>query len=419
VTPAPIAVFAVEDRAVQLHWPFLDVAELTVEVGDRTELLRAEALGRPTRWSRPRRSRAGGPGTLLVEGLEPGTAYEVVVSIPGRARFSAARFTTLEPPPGRLLSRFATISDLHLGERRFGVLGTICEPRSGPGGPDPYPLRSARAALDEVGAWDAELVVVKGDITWDSLQKEFEQAGRLLAGSAVPVAAILGNHDVRRQAAPMGVRVLAEHGIEVSTSPRAIDLPGVRIVLGHSPIPDDRRGRLGEAQTAELVTLVAEADGAVVVMLHHPPQRTTVPTHYPPGLTKPESTRLLAQLNEANPATVVLVGHSHRNRLERSGSIPVAEVGSTKDYPGVWAGYAVHEGGIRQVLRRIGRPDVIAWTEATKAALGGRWGRWTPGRLDERCWSHPWPTGGDRSHPWEAGPSTAVSATRAVAPDHG
>ena len=70
----------------------------------------------------------------------------------------------------------------------------------------------------------------------------------------------------------------------------------------------------------------------------------------------------------------------------------VTEVGSPKDYPGTWGGYVVHEGGIRQVVRRIAEPDVIAWTEYTRRAVGGVWGLWSPGSLSDRCWSHTWPT---------------------------
>ena len=60
-------------------------------------------------------------------------------------------------------------------------------------------------------------------------------------------------------------------------------------------------------------------------------------------------------------------------------------------YGGTWAGYVVHEGGIRQVVRRVAAPAAIRWTEETKRALLGVWGRWSPGRLDDRCLSHTWP----------------------------
>jgi hypothetical protein len=93
----------------------------------------------------------------------------------------------------------------------------------------------------------------------------------------------------------------------------------------------------------------------------------------------------------ANPATLVTAGHTHRNRRRRHGPIPITEVGSPKDYPGVWAGYAIHEGGIRQIVRRTADPHVLAWTERTGDTVMGQWRRWSPGSLDDRCFSHTWP----------------------------
>jgi hypothetical protein len=69
----------------------------------------------------------------------------------------------------------------------------------------------------------------------------------------------------------------------------------------------------------------------------------------------------------------------------------VTEVASTKDHPGVWAGYAVYEGGIIQVVRRILHPDAMGWTELTRRAAGGAWGPYASGRLSDRCFTHVWP----------------------------
>ena len=84
----------------------------------------------------------------------------------------------------------------------------------------------------------------------------------------------------------------------------------------------------------------------------------------------------------------MIAGHTHRNRRYRVRGIDVIEVGSTKDYPGQWAGYSVYEGGIRQVVRRVSQPDVIAWTEMTGRALGGLWRRWSPGSLADAMLDH-------------------------------
>jgi 3',5'-cyclic-AMP phosphodiesterase len=96
-------------------------------------------------------------------------------------------------------------------------------------------------------------------------------------------------------------------------------------------------------------------------------------------------------VQEANPATFVTAGHSHRHRARSWNGIPITDVGSTKDHPGVWGAYTVHADGIRQSVRRISEPGVIAWTERTADVLFGQWGRWSPGRLHDRCITHRWP----------------------------
>ena len=102
----------------------------------------------------------------------------------------------------------------------------------------------------------------------------------------------------------------------------------------------------------------------------------------------------MAGLAAANPATFVSAGHSHRNRRHRHSSLAVSEIGATMHYPGTWAGYAVHEGGIRQVVRRVAAPDAIEWTERTRRALLGLWAPWAAGSIGQRCFSHSWPERG-------------------------
>ncbi len=45
-----------------------------------------------------------------------------------------------------------------------------------------------------------------------------------------------------------------------------------------------------------------------------------------------------------------------------------------KDFPGTWAEYRVHEGGVMQVHRRISTPEALAWTDQTRAMFAGFYG---------------------------------------------
>jgi hypothetical protein len=385
-----VSVFAVEDRAAQLTWSCLPAADLHLEIAGRRLVIGAP----PPAWYRSRGGRPlppgrAGPGAVTVEGLEPATSYDVCLVGPRLPRRQVATVRTLPPPPGRLRCRFATISDCHIGERRLGGLKRLHDPRPRPFGLVPYPLRCARAAVAAATAWGADLLLAKGDLTCDGLPSEIFEVIDLLRSATMPVEVILGNHDVRGSFD--AAAVMEDSGLSASAEARSRDLPGVRLVLGHSPIPDRHHGRVPADRAAGLAALSAGAPGPVVVALHHPPQRWPVQTYYPPSIDRTDSRRLMSALALANRSTLYIAGHTHRNRRYRMGGITVAEVGSTKDYPGQWAGYAVYEGGIRQVVYRVEPPEAIAWTQMTARAVGGIWELWSPGRLSDRSWTLEWP----------------------------
>ncbi len=241
-------------------------------------------------------------------------------------------------------------------------------------------------------AWGAQLMVAKGDLTNTATPAQARDVGRLLAASPVPLEAILGNHDNK-----FGVDVralLQSQGVDVAWQPRARDIPGLRLVLMSTASGNPRlhRGELAPQMSRQIAALVGESPGPAWVGLHHPFERLPFPTVYPPGFPFSEGRILLDALAGANRDTFVTFGHRHRNRRYDYGPIVITEVGSTKDYPGVWAGYKVFEGGLIQVVRRTLRPDVISWTETTRRAMNGQWRRWSPGRLEARCFAVQWRT---------------------------
>ena len=387
-------VFAVEHDGVQLTWGRLPSAEMTVEIDGRS----FDVGSPPPDWYRLARHRRlprgqAGPGALTVRGLSPSTTYEVVLSGKGQPRKEVARIRTMEAPPGRLLSRFATISDCHFGERSFAPLKLLHDPRPRPQGLEPYTIRCGLGAISEAEDWGAEMIVAKGDLTQNAKNAEVAIAARVLSSSKVPVAIALGNHDVR---GPVDTpSLLRAAGFAASEEASFRDLPGVRLVLGHSPIPGRHAGRLPSSHAAQVAALaggpLAARGMPAVIILHHPLRRWPVETHYPPSVNWRDSRKFASEVLTANRSVVMLSGHTHRNRLYRTAGLLVSEVGSTKDYPGQWAGYSVYDGGITQVVRRIERPDALAWNEMTRRALGGVWGWWSPGGLGDRSWTLHWP----------------------------
>jgi 3',5'-cyclic-AMP phosphodiesterase len=360
---ARLRVFAVEPDAVQVTWGRLGPGEVTVRCGPTEVEVEAD----------------GGPGAVDLIGLTPDTQYTVEI---GARRLDVR---TPAPPPGEELFRLATMSDLHLGLDHFGYFKTIREP----GVEEPHPLRCARAALAEATAWGARHVVLKGDLTDRATHEQYDLLDKVLAEAGLPADAIPGNHEVKPYRMVDHDVAFDRLGLGVVDGLRTVDLPGVRLALVDATTDNENQGRLDH-----VTPHIAEAlDGRpALVALHHNLLRLPFAHFWPPGVPSPEANRFLDALADATPAAVVASGHTHRHRSRRRGNLVIAETGSCKDYPGTWTGYVVYEGGIRQVVRRVARPDCIAWTERTRRAVLGVWGLWSPGTLRDRCFSLAWPT---------------------------
>jgi hypothetical protein len=155
-------------------------------------------------------------------------------------------------------------------------------------------------------------------------------------------------------------------------------MPGVRGVLADTTVLESDKGRIAHL-ASDIARVAARSSGGVLVAMHHYPQRFRWPTFVPSGIPGPESGRFLRSLAAANPSSLVATGHSHRHRRYERFGVTITEVGSTKDFPGSWTGYAVYEGGIRQVVRRVSDPTCLPFLDRTTRAAGGLWGRWSPG----------------------------------------
>jgi 3',5'-cyclic-AMP phosphodiesterase len=383
--PVPaVEVFAVDTSSVQVTWRGAPDGPVVVRIADRQSTAASTA----------------GAGVVELGGLEADTDHRVEVTTPERTWRLRAR--TLALPSGPRLARVATVSDLHMGEERFGLLFGLTDD---PAHSEPHTLRCARAAVVEAVAWGAELLVVKGDLTHAGKPEQWEMLDRFLAGIPIPVLLMVGNHDDH----PRGIgaaAALADRGHERAPV-RVHDHGGIRILLVDTSRPGRGRGAIGEETAAVAARHAAAWDGPLLVCTHHHLERLPFTWFWPPGVRKREADHFLTMLAGANGRALVTSGHTHRHRLHRR-AVPVSEVGSPKDFPGVWAGYDLHEDAVVQVVRRVADPACLPWTESCRRAAGGWWGRWSPGTLDQRCFTLPLATG-----PVAAGAVTAAGGQSA------
>lgn len=395
-----VTVFAVEDTTAQVTWRNLAPGPLHVAVPNTDvaiDLVLDDAGTAPEM-----AGIATGPGAragaVELSGLPPDTAFTVEATGeavdravgPGRGPLRA-RARTLTRLPGEELSRAATISDLHLGTWVFGHRGTIVET---PTPADAHPVRCAGAAIDELTAWGAQELVVKGDITNYGKPDEWRSFRQLLDRTEIPVTTQPGNHD--RPFPPPDPRALDPedaariHGFSLASPCEVRDLPGLRIVVVDTTDPGQHGGRLFHVED-DVFDALAETrrSGAVLLTFHQHLHPLIVPEGVPVGIGHLESRRFLDLVGQLHPHVVITSGHTHRHRRWQRSGVTVTQVGSTKDFPGVWAGYVAHEGGFRQVVRRVHRPDCIAWTDRSRRAAFGAWEHLSPGMLSSRCFDLP------------------------------
>lgn len=312
-----------------------------------------------------------GEKVIRVDGLRPGKEQTV----------EGMTVRTLSRPTGQLLSTVATVSDVHIGETECGHYeGVNLGPglRAEPGEP-PYPETMAGAAAAEMAARHVDVVIAKGDLT--------------ARGAAAELATFLdifeapfgdrmhwtnGNHDV------CGVSELPPKGRRAT---ELVKVAGARLAVLDTAVPAQTGGRVTDEQLAWLDDLASDTDDATPVLVfgHHP-----IFDHaaFTVGIDAADSDRLI-ELFVRRPALVgYFAGHSHRNlvrRLPQTGDVPWAEIGATKDFPGVWAEYRIYEGGILQIVHRISAPEALAWTERTRSMFGGLYPSYSFGSLADRC----------------------------------
>jgi 3',5'-cyclic-AMP phosphodiesterase len=306
-------------------------------------------------------------------GLDPDTDYE----------HEGIEFRTLARPAGARLCTIATANDVHFGEVECGVIeGTDIGPiLTVEPGEEPYPDTMNRAAVAEIAAIDPDAVVVKGDLTAEGTDAEYQQFLDCWAGAfGDRLHHVRGNHD-------------GYYGATfASDAPFSVDLPGVTLAVLDTVIPASASGQVSESQLEWLDELGAAAEHPVLVFGHHhvwdPGSSTRSSTYF--GINPDDSERIIDVFARRPRLIGYFAGHTHRNRVRRfpaTGDTPFVEVACVKDFPGSWAEYRVFEGGVLQIHRRISAPAALRWSERCRHLYAGTYETYAFGALSERCFA--------------------------------
>lgn len=321
--------------------------------------------------------------------LEPGREYAVAVDGARADEYLPGAVRTLDVPAGRLLTTLATTNDVHFGETECGRLDGVMEEELGPvlralPGEPPYPETMNRAAIAEIASLDPDVVLVKGDLTSLGTDEEYAAFRAAYEQLGPRLHHVRGNHDA-----------MLDPTIAVNGAPFAVESGGATLAVLDTVQPGLERGQITTEQLEWLDALAAAATGPVLVFGHHhlwdldSADRSVA--YF--GVNPRDSEQLGAVVARRESIVGYFAGHTHRNRIRRSEKarrVPFVEIGCTKDYPGVWAEYRVHEHGFTQVVRRIAAPAALEWTERTRPMFAGLYRAYALGRLDHRCFTETW-----------------------------
>jgi 3',5'-cyclic-AMP phosphodiesterase len=289
-------------------------------------------------------------------------------------------FRTL-PDLGGLLSKFATVNDVHFGETECGV-----DSKSGMGpvfrvaeDATPYPEFMNAGAVAEIADISPDAVLVKGDLTCNGTDKQYADFLNCYATAfGDRLYHVRGNHEA-----------YDPPGIETEKQIR-IDLPGVTLAMIDTVRPGSSGGTVYDRDLQWLAAMADEVTNPILVFAHHhiwDPATSYRSTDYF-GIQPHESEKLIDLVSQKTNIKGFFAGHTHRNRVRyfpKTGTFPWVEIACVKDFPGTWAEYQVFDNGIVQINHRISTPEALDWTEKTRNMYGGSYFDYAFGRLSDRC----------------------------------
>lgn len=264
-------------------------------------------------------------------------------------------------PPGDVRFRFGILGDSHIGS------------------PLGEPL--VRAAIADLNASGAELVIQLGDVTDHGNVSEFELATRMFADLEMPWATMMGNHDVwSYEEQQLKGREYFERYLGRPPDGTLVEHNGVRFAVldsaEHSSSPFGPfnlvtgafmegqggaivRGALSAPQHDILAEIATPGSGPAFIFMHHPPQPFT---SFPPVLfgLRDEDTGRIHAVTDSGNVWGVFAGHTHRNALsDPFGDVPSLEVAIPRDYPFGYALVDVTETGYAYRFVQISDDELV------------------------------------------------------------
>jgi len=176
---------------------------------------------------------------------------------------------------------------------------------------DPESAATLRRALDRLGAGTRpDALLLPGDLAADGEPAAYAMLRELLDPIGAPVVPVMGNHDA-----------LAPFTSSFGAPDRVVRVGGARVVALDSTVAGHHHGRLDPDQLKWLAAeLTAPAPEGTVLVLHHPPLPSPVPSVDLLRLREPEK---LAEVLSGSDVRMIVCGHAHHAGAGVLAGIPV------------------------------------------------------------------------------------------------
>ena len=176
----------------------------------------------------------------------------------------------------------------------------------------------------------ADCVLLTGDLTEDGTSAAYAHLRELMSPLDVPIYAIPGNHDLREpMRAAFGDCAWMPKGVGDPVC-YSFDIGPMRICALDTLVEGEAGGALGADQLTQLDACLSTGnDRPAIVMLHHPPVKSGIPSMDAMRLQSPEA--LGAIIERHSHVERVICGHLHRTMHVRWRGTTVSVAPSTVD----------------------------------------------------------------------------------------
>ncbi|RJO72329.1 phosphohydrolase [Nocardia panacis] len=346
-----------------------------------------------------------------VNGLEPGRTYRfearsrgiratpalnLITGAPGTPE-SCGEFTTLTPPPGRLLHTIALANDVHFGEEVSGVIINGLPPGFRQDMP-PYPQAMLSALLSDLPTRGVEKLLLAGDLTAEAAPDQVRGVRAALDGWGHEYLVTRGNHDRPHVGEDYrGCPSIDDHhdcwGESFLPRQQLTEnrLGELRIIGLDTSELDGSGGSIDRPQLAHLSELLrADPDRPTLVFGHHPVTTESGLTNTGgPAfvLNGPDGAALQAMYTSAPGVFLQHSGHTHRNRRTRPDAacaVEFLEVAAVKEYPGGYSLLRLYEGGYMVNFYKMSAEQARRWSATTRGEYLGLYPEYTLGTCADR-----------------------------------